>query len=150
MELRDAQARDETAIRQALAAEGWTQDQIEGQLAVVKTLVRSDAGLVLLADEQDSFAGFVSAQFYGWNRLVQIHGLAVIAPRRRDGVAARLVGEVEKFARSLGARGIYADTPVNNEVARAFYVANGYAEAYRMPRYYADDLDGVTYTKFFR
>jgi hypothetical protein len=44
---------------------------------------------------------------------------------------------------------VYVDTPVDNEAGRAFYVACGYAEDYRMTRYYADDLDGVTYVKFF-
>jgi ribosomal protein S18 acetylase RimI-like enzyme len=33
--------------------------------------------------------------------------------------------------------------------ARGFYDARGFTEAYRMPRYYADDVDGVTYAKFF-
>jgi hypothetical protein len=41
------------------------------------------------------------------------------------------------------------DTPVDNEGARTFYVARGYSEDYRMSRYYADDLDGITYVKFF-
>jgi hypothetical protein len=55
----------------------------------------------------------------------------------------------ERFGRVAGARGIYADTPVTNVAARAFYVAAGYVEDCVMTRCYADDLDGVTFVKFF-
>lgn len=149
MELRDLRETDEAAIREALAAERWTEDQIEGQIAAVRALARSDAGVVVVADEADSFAGFVSAQFYGWNRLVQIHGLAVTSDKTRQGIGTRLLEAAEGFARGNVARGVYVDTPMNNEATRAFYNANGYSEAYRMPRYYSDEVDGVTFTKFF-
>lgn len=149
MELRELRATDEAAIRDRLAAEAWTQDQIEGQIEAVRALARSDAGFALVADERGSFAGFIAAELYGWNRLVQIHGLTVVGPRKGQGVGSRLVEELEKWAAFMGARGAYVDTPVDNEAARAFYKAKGYSEAYRMPRYYSDDLDGVTYTKFF-
>jgi ribosomal protein S18 acetylase RimI-like enzyme len=52
-------------------------------------------------------------------------------------VAAALVAAAEGFARQQGGRGVFVDTPVNNHVARAFYHAQGYAEAYVMPEYYA-------------
>jgi hypothetical protein len=39
--------------------------------------------------------------------------------------------------------------PVDNEAGRAFYLARGYREDYRMSRYYADEMDGATYVKFF-
>jgi ribosomal protein S18 acetylase RimI-like enzyme len=44
---------------------------------------------------------------------------------------------------------LYVDTPVDNEAGRAFYAAIGYTEAYVMPRYYSEALDGVTFMKFF-
>jgi hypothetical protein len=47
------------------------------------------------------------------------------------------------------ARGLYADTPVTNEIGRSFYEALGYWQAYRMPEYYDEGLDGVTYLKLF-
>ena len=149
MELRDVNSTDEGSIRSTLAAEGWSQDQIEGQLAAVRALSASEMGFVAVADDEGSFSGFVSAQFYGWNGLAQIHGLAVASQRKRRGIASRLIGKAEEFARSLGARGVYIDTPVDNKAARAFYTAVGYSEAYRMPRYYTDELDGVAFAKFF-
>lgn len=149
MELTSIEAALEATIRKALAAEGWTEAQIEGQLAACQSLAGATDGFVAVVAEGDVHSGFVTAQFYPWNRLTQIHGLAVMSESRRHGIASCFVREVEGFARSKGARGLYVDTPVNNEAARAFYRANGFAEAYRMPRYYSDELDGVTFTKFF-
>lgn len=149
MELRDLRPGDEAGIGKTLAGAGWTADQIEGQLDALKELCTSEIGFVAVAHDEGSLCGFVSAQLYGWNRLVQIHGLAVASDRRRQGVGAGLVEAAEEFAMERKARGVYVDTPVDNEAARAFYKAIGYSEAYRMPRYYSDEVDGVTFTKFF-
>jgi ribosomal protein S18 acetylase RimI-like enzyme len=148
MELRDFKGSDEAAIREALQNEGWTAAQIEGQIEAINELASADVGYVAVADDS-GFAGFVSAEVHRWNRLAQIQGLAVVGERRRQGIAARMVEGAEGFARAAGARGIYVDTPANNDGAGSFYMAAGYVEAYRMPRYYADDLDGITYIKFF-
>jgi GNAT superfamily N-acetyltransferase len=67
----------------------------------------------------------------------------------RRGYATRLLEAAETFANDHDCRGIYVDTPVDNEGGRAFYLARGYSEDYRMTRYHDDDLDGVTYVKFF-
>jgi GNAT superfamily N-acetyltransferase len=53
----------------------------------------------------------------------------------RRGYATRLIEAAEEFALDKECRGIYVDTPVDNEVARAFYLARGYSEDYRMSRY---------------
>jgi ribosomal protein S18 acetylase RimI-like enzyme len=103
-------------------------------------------GAVAVAEDQ--LRGFVSMEIYSWNRLAQIHGLAVDPAHLRSGIGSELVAAAECFGRAAGARGIYADTPVTNVAARAFYVAAGYVEDYVMTRY-ADDLDGVAFVKFF-
>jgi hypothetical protein len=41
------------------------------------------------------------------------------------------------------------DTPVDNLLGRGFYEAIGFSQDYIMSRYYADNLDGVTYVRFF-
>jgi ribosomal protein S18 acetylase RimI-like enzyme len=93
--------------------------------------------------------GFLYVQFYAWNQLCQIQGLAVHPDFQRRGVASALVARAEGFARSKNARGIYVDTPTTNMGGRKFYEATGYQLGYVMPRYYEDQLDGVTYQKFF-
>ncbi len=42
------------------------------------------------------------------------------------------------------------DTPTLNQRGRSFYEAFGYKFGYEMPKFYEDELDGVTYQKFFK
>jgi ribosomal protein S18 acetylase RimI-like enzyme len=149
MELRGFTPADEPGIRALLDKHRWGRDYIDGQVAGLSALSRPTSGFTAVYVDDGALSGFISAQFYDWNSLSQIHGLAVDPKRGRRGIGSRLVGVVEDFARSRGARGVYLDTPVDNRVGRAFYVANGYTESYVMPRYYSDDLDGVTLAKFF-
>jgi ribosomal protein S18 acetylase RimI-like enzyme len=93
--------------------------------------------------------GFAAVEFREWNRLGQLHGLAVYPDSRRKGVATALVRRAEGFVRGRGGRGVYVDTPVTNATARAFYGALGYRLAYTMPEYYDEGLDGATYLKLF-
>ena len=104
---------------------------------------------VYVAATGEIAAGFLYVQYYAWNQLCQIHGLAVDPAFQRQGIAGALVRRAEEFARSKGARGIYVDTPTTNTGGRRFYEAIGYQLGYMMPRYYEDRLDGVTYQKFF-
>ena len=94
-------------------------------------------------------SGFVCVEYREWNRLGQLHGLAVDPAFKRRGIASELVRRAEKFVRAEGGRGLYVDTPVTNEIARSFYEALGYQQAYVMPEYYDEGLDGVTYLKLF-
>ena len=138
-----------TAVAALLQEHGWSEAQITGQLEALAALARSEHGLSLTATADGELAGFISVQVHRWNRLAQIHGLAVRRKLFRHGYATGLLEAAEAFARDHDCRGIYVDTPVDNEAGRAFYAARGYSEDYRMTRYYADDLDGVTYVKFF-
>ncbi len=132
------------AITALLQEHGWSEPQIAGQL---EALARCDYSVI--ATDDGELAGFISLQVYRWNGLAQIHGLAVRAALQRRGHATALLEAAEQFARERHCRGVYVDTPVDNEAGRALYEARGYREDYRMSRYYADDLDGVTFVKFF-
>jgi ribosomal protein S18 acetylase RimI-like enzyme len=137
------------AVSALLQEHGWSEPQIAGQLEALAALARSEDGLTLIATIDGELAGLLSVQIHNWNRLAQIQGLAVRRDLTRRGYATQLLDAGEAFARDRGCRGIYVDTPVDNEAGRAFYTARGYSEDYRMTRYYADDLDGLTYVKFF-
>jgi ribosomal protein S18 acetylase RimI-like enzyme len=132
-----------------LGSHGWSYDQIVGQVEALEALAASENGLALIASTADAVAAFISLRVHGWNRLAQIHGLAVRQDMLRRGLATRLIDAAEMFALDRDCRGIYVDTPVDNEAGRSFYAARGYSEDYRMSRYYADELDGITYVKFF-
>lgn len=138
------------AIRAILTKIGWAEQYIFAAEQNARTFSQNkeEYGVYLAAADQRGI-GFLYVQYYAWNQLSQIHGLAVDPECQRQGVATALVARAEQFARSKGARGIYVDTPTTNAGGRRFYEAAGYRLGYIMPRYYEDELDGVTYQKFF-
>jgi ribosomal protein S18 acetylase RimI-like enzyme len=139
-----------TSIRQILARVGWAEQYIVAAEQNMHNLSqdKNNYGVYVAATEAGA-VGFLYVQYYAWNQLCQIHGLAVHPELHRQGVASALVARAEKFARSKQTRGIYVDTPTTNTGGRNFYEAMGYQVGYIMPRYYEDKLDGVTYQKFF-
>ena len=141
---------DLEAVQQLLRAIGWAEQYVQGQAGSLAALHRDPNGQALVAAEGPGLIGFVTVLFAQWNQLAQVHGLAVDPAHRRQGVASALLAAAENFAREKGGRGVFVDTPVDNHAARAFYAANGYGEAYVMPEYYAEGLDGVTYLKLFK
>ena len=140
-------------VRDILAKNGWEERYVVGQLRALYVL-SADAspgphGRVYIHEADDCVSGFVSVEFREWNRLGQLHGLAVDPGSKRRGIASALVGKAEGYVQEEGGRGVYVDTPVTNETARSFYEALGYRRAYVMPEYYGEGLDGVTYLKLF-
>ncbi|HML20335.1 MAG TPA: GNAT family N-acetyltransferase [Aggregatilinea sp.] len=129
---------------------GWERQYIDGQLAAVRAFATDTVdSRVFVAHYNEVFSGYISVQFYQWNRLSQIHGLVVDPSMRHKGIASSLVNEAETFVIARGGRGVYVDTPVTNTGARAFYMSQGYQQDYIMTAYYDVDLDGVTYLKLF-
>jgi ribosomal protein S18 acetylase RimI-like enzyme len=138
------------AIRRILERIGWEEQYIVAAEQNAKDFSQNrEVYGVYIATLDGSVVGFIYVQFYEWNRLAQIQGLAVDLSYQRQGIAAELVKNAERFARDKGARGMYVDTPTLNRKGRDFYEAIGYGYGYDMPRYYEDALDGVTYQKFF-
>lgn len=136
-------------IRRILTSIGWDEHYILSFEQAAVHFAGNDNSAVFMARSQDQTLGFVFIEFHGWNRLAQIQGLAVDSAFHRHRAASALVSQAEVFAHTCGARGIYVDTPTTNERGRLFYEAIGYQVGYVMPRYYEENLDGVTYQKFF-
>ena len=146
----DYAPRYQSSIRNILTKIGWAEQYVSSAEQNMKTLSQDKENYgVYLAARGDDAVGFLYVQYYAWNRLCQIQGLAVSPEFQRQGAASALVARAEAFARSKKARGIYVDTPTTNKGGRKFYEAIGYQFGYIMPRYYEDGLDGVTYQKFF-
>ena len=139
-----------SSIRTILTKIGWAEQYISA-METAADVFSQDKEIygVYLAVSNGSAVGYLYVQYYAWNQLCQIQGLAVSPEVQRQGVASALVARAEEFARSKNARGIYVDTPTTNTGGRRFYEAIGYRFGYVMPRYYEDGLDGVTYQKFF-
>ena len=138
-------------MRTVLRRVGWAEQFVQGQLSSIQTFAAdTDHARVYASVIEGQVAGFGTVLFSPWNRLGQIHGLVVDPAWRRRGLAATLVKKLETFVRELGGRGIFVDTPVDNDGGRRFYEALGYAHDYTMTDYYDRGLDGVTYIKFFK
>jgi ribosomal protein S18 acetylase RimI-like enzyme len=138
------------SIRVILTKIGWAEQYIAAmeQNATLFSKDKENYG-VYVAMSGGAVIGFLYVQYYAWNQLCQIQGLAVDPEFQRQGIASALVARAEDFAKTKKARGIYVDTPTRNTGGRKFYEAMGYQFGYIMPRYYEDKLDGVTYQKFF-
>src|SRR5215217_5815919 len=131
--------RHRRGVREVLAKNGWEEHYITGQLAGLDVLsadpLPGTHGKVCVCEVEDRLSGFVCVEYREWNRLGQVQGLAVDPAHKRQGIASVLVRRVEEFVRAEGGRG--------------FYEALGYRQAYLMPEYYDEGLDGVTYLKLF-
>lgn len=146
----DFSAEHHPAIRKILTKIGWAEQYISAMELAAPAFSKDKENYgVYLAVSDGEAVGFLYVQYYAWNQLCQIQGLAVSPESQRQGAATELVRRAEEFARSKKARGIYVDTPTTNIGGRKFYEASGYRVGYIMPRYYEDELDGVTYQKFF-
>lgn len=138
-----------SSIRRILTRVGWAEQYILAMEEAVNIFSQDPETYgVYLAFSKSEPIGYLYVQYYAWNQMCQIQGLAVDPEYQRRGVASALVSRAEGFARSKKARGIYVDTPTTNNAGRKFYEAAGYRFGYLMPRYYEDGLDGVTYQKF--
>jgi ribosomal protein S18 acetylase RimI-like enzyme len=138
------------SIRKILTKIGWAEQYVSA-MENAANVFSNDKEMygVYLAVSNNTPVGYLYVQYYAWNQLCQIQGLAVSPEFQRKGIASALVARAEAFAHSKQARGIYVDTPTTNMGGRKFYEAIGYQIGYVMPRYYEDGLDGVTYQKFF-
>jgi ribosomal protein S18 acetylase RimI-like enzyme len=116
--------RDRGGVREVLAKNGWAEHYIAGQLAGLDVLsgdpLPGTRGKVYVCEVEDRLSGFVCVEYREWNCLGQVQGLAVDPAHKRRGIASKLVGRVEEFVRAEGGRGLYADTPVTNEIGRRF------------------------------
>jgi ribosomal protein S18 acetylase RimI-like enzyme len=134
------------AVARLLEKLGWPRRVVDGQLTALNERHQGDAAFI--AFKGSEVVGVVMVHYAAWNGLGQVHVLAVDGSHRHLGIGRMLVSACERFVASRAGRGIFADTPVGNRLARDFYAACGYSEAYIIPRYYPGDEDGVTFQKF--
>ena len=145
--------RHRRGVREVLAKNGWEEHYIAGQLVRLDVLsgdpLPGTRGKVCVCEVEDRLSGFVCVEYREWNHLGQVQRLAVDPSLKRRGIGSDLIRRVEEFVQAEGGRGLYVDTPVTNEIGRSFYEALGYRQAFLMPEYYDEELDGVTYLKLF-
>jgi [ribosomal protein S18]-alanine N-acetyltransferase len=69
--------------------------------------------------------------------------LAVAPPARRAGLGRALLAAALAEAAARGARTMFLEVAVSNQVALALYSAAGFTAVGRRPRYYADGQDAL-------
>lgn len=80
----------------------------------------------VVAEADGSAAGFAAVEFVPWNRRAVLWHLYVAPAHRRKGLGAQLLGQAERFARSVGARCLWLETQNVNVPAIRFYLRSGF------------------------
>jgi [ribosomal protein S18]-alanine N-acetyltransferase len=129
-EIRDATAADVDAVvgleHDVFGVDAWSRESVVEEL----TGERRHA-VVAVADELVGYAVTMRA-----GDLVDLQRIVVAASHRRRGLAGRLLDAVRQPQMLL-------EVSATNEVAIAFYGAQGFEEIDRRARYYRDGTDAV-------
>ena len=114
-----------------LGRDAWSRALVEegvaGELPTIHYLV---------ADDGDDVVGHAVVSVVADTS--ELQRIAVDAPHRRAGLATSLLDEAVGLARDEGADQILLEVREDNTGAIAFYVARGFVEIDRRPRYYRD------------
>jgi ribosomal-protein-alanine acetyltransferase len=106
----------------------WTPERVTRNLGRNETLV-------LTARDADELAGFAIMQF-GEER-AHLSLLAVRPEFQRQGVARCMLEWLIESALTAGIASVHLELRETNQAARRFYLAQGFAETARIPRYYS-------------
>lgn len=86
---------------------------------------------ILVAETEDTLVGYIHLENYDtlyFPHMKNILGLIVLPEYRRQGIAAQLLAEAERWARDTGAAGIRLDSGAERKTAHACYHKAGYTE----------------------
>lgn len=109
-----------------------------------------DRGAVcLVAEDAAGLAGFAIGRMERWNE-GHVVTLDVDPSRRRAGLGARLLRELEAELLRRGARRMVLEVEQGNEAATALYRGAGYEAIGVVPNYYRRGSDGVVMVKEMR
>ncbi len=108
---------------------GWKYDA-----ARLLRAIRDRDIVTLVACEHDRIAGFAIMEFGDERSHLVL--IAVRPSHRRMGIGRRLVEWMVESARTAGIQSIHLELRAQNEAARRFYRALGFAETLLVPGYY--------------
>jgi len=123
-EIRSAVSSDVPAVLafwEVATTEPSTTDDVDS----VRQLLAFAPDALLLATIDDEIVGTVVVGWDGWRGT--LYRLAVAPGRRREGIAAMLVGDAEAQLRRRGAQRLHLIVAVDQPVAASFWTSVGYA-----------------------
>ena len=154
---------DANAVRSLVAATGFFRpDEIGVAVELVEErLAKGAASGYHFVFAECSGSGDGTAELAGyacWGPIpCTLHGIdlywIVVHPSQQGGgLGRKLSRRVEDAARAAGGHRLYAETSGTERYAptRAFYQALGYAEAARLPEFYAPGDDKIIYVKMLQ
>jgi len=87
-------------------------------------LINGPTSAILIAEDGDEVIGTAIATYDGWR--AYIYHVAVAVPRRREGIARRLMDEAEQHLIQAGARYVYVMVGEHRTDGLALVTGNGY------------------------
>ena len=128
----------EAALELWGAMDGWVRVGKSDSPEKTQLKLERDPDLFLVAESESRVIGTVIGAFNG--RRGAVYHLAVDPSYRRQGVAARLMDELERRLRAKGCPRCYLFVLEGNENAERFYERQGWKAAPEL-KLYAKDLD---------
>ena len=130
VKIRPARLTDATAFASLATQLGYNSSpsQVEKRLTAV---LHDSKHLILAADAAGEVVGWAHAYLcclVETDMYVELGGLVVDESHRGRGVGAKLLAEVEKWARQNGARAVSLRSNTIRSKAHKFYAARGYAQ----------------------
>ncbi|MDA8169205.1 MAG: GNAT family N-acetyltransferase [Nitrospiraceae bacterium] len=146
---------DRQALTDILVSTGMFYDfEIEVALELLDDRIEKGPAseyIFMFADAGDRAAGYIC---YGPITMAEgrfdLYWIAVKADMQGRGVGSLLLSGAERhMAESFGCKHIYVETASREQYrpTREFYRKNGYREAARVPKFYADDDDKIIFMK---
>jgi len=114
----------------------FTPDPVRQERALRMIIATPQLGMIFVAREGDQLLGMVSLLFTvstaEGGPVCWLEDLVVCAPRRRQGIGARLLGQAVDYARAQGFVRITLLTDRVNAGARRFYARHGFSASAMM------------------
>lgn len=135
--IREMRASDRAAWAQMRAAL-WPEETQAAHAEMIETLLRGDDAWGFMAETDGTPAGFAELAIRGHANgcnsapVPFLEGIWVSAPRRRQGIGARLIAHVEAFVTARGFCEIGSDTLIGNSASQAAHRAWGFSETERV------------------
>lgn len=118
----------------ALGADAWSESVLRSELA-------QPDRVVLVADRDAVVVGYVDVGVVA--DVADLHRVAVVPDRRRQGVAAALLDAGLSAARERGAERMLLEVADDNVAALALYASHGFVRLSRRRGYYAGGRDAL-------
>lgn len=131
------------AFIQELAGEAFGEYTFGARLAIVGMVARGSA---LVATSGERRLGFAVVEFPS-DGTAHLTAISVVESERGHGVGRRLLGAVERLARSRGATAIDLATAESNVAAQELFLRCGFTSRGRAPGHYARGQHAVRMRK---